>query len=194
MKKNIALFVCLTVLMGIMGCGKSNDTMEESKVVETVDVEDATALLSDVWSMYEEADKFPVSGGGYDNMSMEGPGKIDVTQADTLDSLLGVPGEGASMIDDAASMLHMMNANTFTAGAYHLTDASNQQKFEDLLKDNIMNRQWMCGFPETLIIVSVGEEYVVSAFGKADMIETFKTKLQAQYEAAEVIYEENLME
>lgn len=194
MKKNIALFVCLTVLMGIMGCGKSNDTTEESKVVETVDVEDATALLSDVWSMYEEADKFPVSGGGYDNMSMEGPGKIDVTQADTLDSLLGVPGEGASMIDDAASMLHMMNANTFTAGAYHLTDASNQQKFEDLLKDNIMNRQWMCGFPETLIIVSVGEEYVVSAFGKADMIETFKTKLQAQYEAAEVIYEENLME
>lgn len=194
MKKNIALFVCLTVLMGIMGCGKSNDTTEESKVVETVDVEDATALLSDVWSMYEEADKFPVSGGGYDNMNMEGPGKIDVTQADTLDSLLGVPGEGASMIDDAASMLHMMNANTFTAGAYHLTDASNQQKFEDLLKDNIMNRQWMCGFPETLIIVSVGEEYVVSAFGKADMIETFKTKLQAQYEAAEVIYEENLME
>lgn len=194
MKKNIALFVCLTVLMGVMGCGKSNDTTEESKVVETVDVEDATSLLSDVWSMYEEADKFPVSGGGYGNMSMEGPGKIDVTQADTLDSLLGVPGEGASMIDDAASMLHMMNANTFTAGAYHLTDASNQQKFEDLLKDNIMNRQWMCGFPETLIIVSVGEEYVVSAFGKADIIETFKTKLQAQYEAAEVIYEENLME
>jgi len=87
-----------------------------------------------------------------------------------------------------------MNANTFTCGAYHLTDGKGQQEFADALKENIMNRQWMCGFPDTLVIASVGNEYVVSAFGNAEIIETFKTKLLAQYEAAAVMYEESLVQ
>ena len=57
-----------------------------------------------------------------------------------------------------------------------------------------MNRQWMCGVPDTLIIASVGGEYVVSAFGNAEIIETFKNNLQAQYEIAEIVYEESLVE
>ena len=100
----------------------------------------------------------------------------------------------AAYIDDAASMMHMMNANTFTAGAYHIADAANQQAFCDKLKDNIMNRQWMCGFPDTLIIVTIGDNYVVSAFGNAEVIETFKTKLTAEYPVAQVLYEENLVQ
>ena len=52
----------------------------------------------------------------------------------------------------------------------------------------------MCGFPDTLLIASVGDEYIVSAFGKAQNMENFKTKLLKQYEEAEVIYEENLVE
>jgi len=64
----------------------------------------------------------------------------------------------------------------------------------DSLKDNIMNRQWMCGFPDTLIVAKVGGEYVVSAFGNAEIIETFKTNLKATFEMTDIVVEESLTE
>lgn len=159
-----------------------------------MDVADATDLLTDVWDTYEEAELFSIVGGDYDRGVMDAPGKYDVSKVEDMDSVLGLPKESAALIDDAASIMHMMNANTFTCGAFHVTDAANLQTLADSLKDNIMNRQWVCGFPDTLIIVSVGDEYVVSAFGNAEMIENFKTKLLAQYDVAEVMYEESLMQ
>ncbi len=198
MKRIIAILLVCMLAIGAVACGKTgNDSQtntEENKVVETVDVADATELLTNVWNSYEEADKFPIGGGDYDNIVMDAPGKYDVSKVEDLDAVLGLPQSAATMIDDAASIMHMMNANTFTAGAYHVMDASNQQNVMDSLKDNIMNRQWMCGFPDTLIIASVGGEYVVSAFGNAEIIETFKNNLQAQYEIAEIVYEESLVE
>ena len=201
MKKKIAMLItllmCTMLMMTLIGCGKSDDAQTpdgDTTVSITVDVADSADLLTKVWNTYEEADKFPIGGGDYENMVMDTVGAFDVTKTEDLDSLLGMPAAGATMIDDAASMMHMMNANTFTAGAYHLLDASLQQELADLLKDNIMNRQWMCGFPDTLVIASVGDEYVISAFGNAEIIETFKTKLQEQYEVTEVIYEESLTE
>lgn len=197
MKKKIILLMCTVLMMTLFGCGKSNEAQTpdgDTTVSITVDVADSADLLTKVWNTYEEADKFPIGGGDYENMVMDTVGAFDVTKIEDLDSLLGMPAAGAAMIDDAASMMHMMNANTFTAGAYHLADASLQQDLADLLKDNIMNRQWMCGFPDTLLIASVGDEYVVSAFGNAEIMETFKTKLQEQYEVTEVIYEESLTE
>lgn len=201
MKKKIAMLItllmCTVLMMTLFGCGKSDETQTsdgDTTVSITVDVVDSADLLTKVWNTYEEADKFPIGGGDYENMVMDTVGAFDVTKTEDLDSLLGMPAAGAAMIDDAASMMHMMNANTFTAGAYHLADASLQQDLADLLKDNIMNRQWMCGFPDTLLIASVGDEYVVSAFGNAEIMETFKSKLQEQYEVTEVIHEESLTE
>ena len=41
-------------------------------------------------------------------------------------------------------------------------------------------------------IVSIGDEYVVSAFGEAANIENFKTKVSDSYPMSQVLYEENL--
>jgi len=195
MKKRIVLLICGMMILSLFGCGKKEDVTETpAPEAVTVDVADATELLSNVWGTYSEAELFPIGGGDYENVVMDAPGKYDVSKAEEMDSVLGLPQSSAAMIDDAASMMHMMNANTFTCGAYHLTDASKQQAFADALKENIMNRQWMCGFPDTLLIASVGDEYVVSAFGNAEIMEIFKTKLTAQYEAAEVMYEESLVQ
>lgn len=200
-KKLLAGILCIAAI-GIIGCGKKETNDEPQTIVEenteekneAIDVADATQLLTDVWATYEEAEMFPIGGGDFDNTVMDAPGKYDVTKVEDMDAVLGLPQNSAALIDDAASMMHMMNANTFTCGAYHVADAANVQTLADSLKDNIMNRQWMCGFPDTLIVVSVGEDYVVSAFGNAEIIETFKTKLQTQYEASEVLYEESLVE
>ena len=198
MKKKITMLICAMFMVALMGCGGANDAADnpggDITTTESVDAVDSADLLTKVWNTYDEADKFPIGGGDYENMVSDSVGAFDVTKTEDLDALLGMPAEGAAMIDNAASMMHMMNANTFTAGAYHLTNASDRQALADLLKDNIMNRQWMCGFPDTLLIASVGEDYMVSAFGNAEIMETFKTKLQAQYGVTEVIYEESLTE
>jgi len=198
MKKRIILLICGMMVISLFGCGKKEDAQGETggdtTVSEAVAVTDATDLLTQVWNSYEDAEKFPIGGGDYDNVVMDAPGKYDVSKAEEMDSVLGLPQDSAALVDDAASIMHMMNANTFTCGAFHLADASNRQALADALKDSIMNRQWMCGFPDTLLIVSVGDEYVVSAFDNADIIENFKTKLTAQYELASVTYEESLVQ
>lgn len=194
MKRTIAIILCGLLMIGLIGCGKKEEAPGDTTVSEAVAATDATDLLTQVWSSYEEADKFPVGGGDYDNIVMDAPGKYDVSKAEEMDSVLGLPQSSATMIDDAASLMHMMNANTFTAGVYHVADVANQDAVVDSLKDNIMNRQWMCGFPDTLIVAKVGEEYVVSAFGNAEIIETFKNKLSTQFELTDIVYEESLTE
>lgn len=194
MKKKMLLF-CMVMAVVLTGCGKK-EAESESEVLEEqpaeVDAEDAADLLSKVWNAFGEEEKFPIGGGDYDNPTSDVPGAFDVTKAEDLDAMLGFPAGSASELDDAASMVHMMNANTFTAGAYHVTDSGKIQELAGVLKDHIMERQWICGFPEKLVVASVGEEYLISAFGSADNVEVFKTKLQAEYEMTEILYEENL--
>ncbi len=194
MKRTIAIILSGLLMIGLIGCGKTAETPGDVTVTETVDVTDATDLLTQVWNSYGDADKFPIGGGDYNNIVMDAPGKYDVSMVEDLDAVLGLPQSSASMIDDAASIMHMMNANTFTAGAYHVSDAANQQTVVDSLKENIMNRQWMCGFPDTLIVAKVGGEYVVSAFGNAEIIENFKNKLSETFSITDIVYEESLTE
>ena len=57
------------------------------------------------------------------------------------------------------------------------------------LKTNILARQWMCGIPETLVIIDIDGEFVISAFGADDIIQTLKTNTTAQYASATVVVE-----
>ena len=87
-----------------------------------------------------------------------------------------------------------LNANTFSAAAYHLADAANAETLVNSLKDSIKSTQWMCGFPDALIVAKVGSEYVVSAFGNAEIIENFKNKLSETFSLTDIVYEESLTE
>ncbi len=198
MKKLGILGLSIVLALGLVGCGDdkkdAGKTTTEASTEAALEITDSLEIFTTVWGTYGEDEKFAIAGGDYNNSVMDAPGKFDVADAESLDAMLGVPADGAAMIDDAASMMHMMNANTFTAGAYHMADPANQQTFCDSLKNNIMNRQWMCGFPDTLIVVTIGDSYVVSAFGNAEIIENFKTKLTTEYPVAAVVYEESLVQ
>ena len=215
MKKKIALLLLTVMTMSLVGCGEkdttngnddatNNDTVVEDNVADdTTDntdsnadsntsTEGAAGVLNAIWATYEDDNKFAAGGGDSQNMIMDEPGKFDVTNTEELDATLGFPTDYADKIDDAASLMHMMNANTFTSGAYHVTNAEDVTAVCDALKESIMNRQWMCGFPETLIIVTVDDNYVISAFGNGQIIETFKNKISGVYSNATVVYEESL--
>ena len=189
-KKIMMLVVTAALLFSFGGCGKNSSSEEEGS--ESVQVKDALEILTNIWNGYDEDQKFPVAGGDYDNISDNAPGKFDVSNTEALRSILIVPEEAASMVDDGASMMHAMNANTFTGGAFHLTEAADRGEFTDALKEAVLNNQWMCGFPEEFIVYGVGDEYVVSAFGKSDTIGYFKEQLLKQYPSAEALVEESL--
>lgn len=189
MKKILLIMLCmLTFTMG--GCGK-NTAKEHAAGVSTVNTS-AVEILETVWKTYGEDEKFPIGGGDSANMVMDAPGSFDLANVEELDAVLGFPAAQAESVDDAASLQHMMNANTFTCGVFHVKDKDQVTEVTDALKENIMNRQWMCGFPDTLVIMEVEDTYVVSFFGKTEIIETFKTKVTECYENSSVLTEENL--
>lgn len=215
MKKKIALLLLTVMTISLIGCGEkgttgNDDAANGGQVAEdnisdntatgnttndennTQTAEGAAGILQTIWGTYEEENKFSAGGGDSHNMVMDEPGVFDVTNTEELDATLGFPVEYADRIDEAASLMHMMNANTFTGGVYHVTNKEDVTAVADALKENIMNRQWMCGFPETLIIVVVDDNYVISAFGNGELIETFKNKTTGAFENATVVYEESL--
>lgn len=192
MKKKIALLLLTVMAISLVACGEKDTANNNDAAKDGKQAESALDVLQSTWETYEEENKFAAGGGDSQNMVMDEPGKFDVANTEELNGTLGFPADSAGKIDDAASLMHMMNANTFTAGAYHVTNADDVQGVADALKESIMNRQWLCGFPETLIIVKVNDNYLVSAFGNGEIIETFKTKLTGVYADATVVYEESL--
>lgn len=192
MKKLLSIFLAALLTLSFAACGgdkkitDSNSTNEEQTSVKS-----SLELLSNVWGSYQEDEKFAAAGGDMseENMTMDGPGRFSMEDATALDTTLGFPEASADQIDDAASLVHMMNANTFTCGVFHVKDAGNLASISTAIKDNIMQRQWMCGFPDRLVIVKVGS-YLVSFFGESEIVTMFQTKLGNAYASAETLCDE----
>lgn len=91
--------------------------------------------------------------------------------------------------DKPAALVHMMNLNTFTCGAFHVADANNVARLADDLRTTIQAKRWMCGFPDKLVIVTVGQS-VFSVYGNEELVNTFRDKLLASYPTAAAVYDE----
>ena len=57
------------------------------------------------------------------------------------------------------------------------------------LRDSIQGKQWMCGFPDKLVVAKVGG-YVVSFYGDQDLVNTFRDKLSAAWAGTEIVFDE----
>lgn len=190
MKKLTVLFMTAVMATALMGCGgKTDSSAGEGAEAGASKYGEAVEVLNAVFGTYAEADLFSVYGGNQENPVMDAPGKFDISKTEELDYALGLPQAMAADIDDAASMVHMMNGNVFTGAAYRLKDGVDMDSFAEEAKTKILGRQWMCGQPDTLIIIKVDGSYVITAFGAADTIETFKNNALSALEGAEVIIE-----
>ena len=197
MRKKIALVLVAMMTLGFTACGDKtdsttaagNDQQTEQTQTEKV-AENANEILTKVWGTYGEDEKFAAIGGDMEHAVDNAPGVYNITNAEDLDAVLGFPQANIEEIDDAASVMHMMNANTFTGSAYHVKDAANVETLAAAIKDNILARQWMCGFPDKMIVVQVGDDYLVTAFGNGEIMDNFLSKLQAEYSGAKVLFEE----
>ena len=189
MKKIIALLlaaVMLTLTISLVSCGGTKDPEDSSKYKSSIE------LFQKIWASYTDEEKFPAGGGDQDHNS-ENPGVVDIEKykdtimwwTHTTEDLLGM------VTNDAANLMHMMNTNTFSSAIFHLKDASTAEKFANDYNTEIQNTHWMCGFPDKVMVVSVGE-YIIVGFGNADLIDTFKTKCLAADTSAKLLIDANI--
>lgn len=174
MKKffTFTLALCL-ILTTLCACGSKTGASNSN--------EDAVTILSNVWSLYAEADMFPALGGDMDNMTDGAPGKFALSNTDGLVYQLYIPADDTGLISDVSSIMHAMNSNTFTGCCIKLNNASDKSKFVTDLKNNISNTQWICGAPEKLLIAGTADNDVIFAFGETSMMDTFKANFEKAY-------------
>ena len=184
MKKTISLTLALVLALSLAACGKNGNTDSSADVPA-----DANTLLTTVWDSYTDDEKFPAAGGDYENPVEDAPGAVSIADADNLNYMLTLPVEDAGKIDGAASLSHMMNANTFTCGAFHVTSKDDVETVASDLRDAIQSKQWMCGFPDKLVIFTY-DQYVVSLYGDEELVNTFRDKFTAAYSDSVVAYDE----
>ena len=183
MKKILSLVLAAALTLSLAACGNKTDSKGDQPAAPA----SALDLLEKVWNTYTDDEKFPTSGGDYSeaNSKEDAPGVYDLTDRAAVDSALGLP--ETAKVDQAASLIHMMNQNTFTAAAYHCTDDADA--LATALRDNIQQRQWMCGFPDKLVVAEVGDEYVVTVFGADELVDTFMTHLNGIF-GVQPVYDE----
>ena len=190
MKKIIALLLALVMTASMAACapaannGETTTAPVETTTEPAVTIASALEILETVWGQFGDDEKFFVMGGDFDNMVDGAPGKASNT--DFLTGNLIVPADQTANITDAASLIHAMNANTFTCAAYAVADAN---AFATAMQTAIQGNQWMCGFPEKLVIAEVGG-YVVVMFGHSDAVTPFQTKLTAAYPTTQILVDE----
>ena len=173
--------------------GSKPSSSKGDSASETKKPTSALNLLSTVWKSYKESEKFPAAGGDYseENAREDAPGKFSTSDSGALSSTLAVPEDSADLISSAASLTHMMNLNTFTAGSFKTKSTGDADKLAAAMKESIENRKWVCGFPEKMAVITI-DKYVVAVYGAADLVDTFKTKLQKAYTGAKVYCEGNI--
>ena len=228
MKKILALILASLMLVACVACGnnQTNDTTDpvvtdapetdapetdapETDAPETdapeTDApvaENALEILEKVWASYADEDKFMAAGGFGDTMNWEGAGNIPTDNEEALltaQSYFVMTEDAIAMVDEIAHLMHGMNANTFTAGAFHLKADADKDAFIASVTDSVKNNHWMCGSPEKFVVITLGD-YIITAFGHAGVTEfsantvpTFVEKVQAAYETATVVVEEVLL-
>lgn len=187
MKKLTVIALAFAMVLTLFGCGKAEP---EATVPAQEIPASALEILETVWADYAEEEKFSVIGGNIESAVMDAPGNYDLTYADNMTYNLLVPADRIADVAEAASMIHMMNANTFTCGVFKLADGVTAADFGAAMRDAVLGNQWMCGFPDSLLIRNFGDTYVLVAFGVNDAMTPFEQHLSAAYPGMETISSE----
>ncbi len=172
-KKIIMSIVAIVLVVAIgtiaVGCNKGAPKIE---------VADSADVINKVIDTYAEDQKFAAMGGDMETPVDGKAGLMKLTDTETINYMLHTNDDLVAQTDEIASFVHAMNANTFTSGSFKLKDASTADGFCASLKDSVLATQWMCGFPEKIVIFNVnGGDYVVYAIGNGEAVDYFKTQL-----------------
>lgn len=200
MKRSIALI--LVLLLALSGCAGRNKTPETTENTENtkdsstqttaplLSGDGAVQVLEKVWARYGEEERFFASGGHPESAVDNAPGSYDITDTESLTFGLLVPEGQLPYLKEAASLVHAMNSNILSAAAFRLTKEANSEAFAKAMRDAIQGNQWICGFPETLLIADMGRGNLLISFGVNDAMDPFQSNLTEAYGDAQILYKE----
>lgn len=174
---------------------KPADTTKTPEPEEPAEVKisSPSELINSAWALFSDDEKFPVAGGDFSSGDVvDGAGPFSLDNPDELDRLTGFPASEVGKIDSAASMIHMMNTNTFSTGAYHVVEGTDTAALCKSIRDNIASIRWMCGFPDKFIVAEVGD-YIVCAYGLEDLIDSYVKHMSEAYPFTTIVFEENIL-
>ena len=189
MKKLIALLLVAVMALSLAACGEEEKTTPTTTEAAPVAAPAPLDVLTAAWNGLAEENKFFAMGGDFNAPVDNAPGTV--TDKDYITGSLLVPEAEQANIAEISNLVHAMNANTFTCGAYKLADGADASAFVTAMQTAIKGNQWMCGFPETLLIASVDGTIVV-IFGHGDAVTPFKTALTTAYPTTQILVEEPL--
>ncbi len=165
MKKLILIALTFIMLVSLTACGDKKDATEYASAVD---------ILKKVVDTGKEIE-FPYMGGDFDHTKEDEPGSFDIAKKEEL-SNLGLPESEQDHLEEAASMMHMMNANIFTGAVYKIKEDVDADTFIEHVEEELSARQWMCGSPEKMIIIKISDEYILTAYGEEKILDDFKKK------------------
>ena len=139
--------------------------------LEIVDTTTALEILDYAW-VGMGAENQPASYGGHISAEyMGGPNTYELAYAEDLAATLLLPEDQMDVVIDAATVVHMMNANSMTVGVLKLREGTDVKAFADATVQRISGNQWMCGFPEKLVVIQVHENFLLVGYGLAELID-----------------------
>lgn len=212
MKKTIALLLVLVMTLGVFAaCSKNNQTdgttapsgtenttpdstqqtpgdTQQNSGSDAQTQDTALEVLNKIWGQFGEEDRFPVVGGDSANMTDGAPGSFDVTNTEELRSVLLVNESIAPQVTEAASLVHMMNANVFTGGTLKIS--GDLTTFAATVADTIANNQWLCGQPGGYFIAQVAQDMLMVAYGDTAALDLMRTNLKAAYPNAAMLHDD----
>ena len=172
----------------------TESTTEATEEVILGSATDAVEVLKAVMNGYNTTHagtdfELHVVGGGYENSNWEGPDVVPAADTAYMGDVLLVPEAELANIEATASAMHSMMINNFCAGAYNLVEGADVAAFATAMQAAIQGNQWVCGFPEQLVIADVGG-CVIVVYGNGQIVEKFSTAISETYPSTTVLVNE----
>ena len=210
--KTVRLLLVLSLILGLLaGCAKnvpqedngnitgdqsSSDTLIPDMSGNTQeDLLDKTKTqscqhLQDLWEAIPEEERFAAYGGTVESATDNAPGELDMQNTEELTTKYLLPAEHLENVSEAASLVHMMNSNIFTAVAVKLKQPESMTQLYEAWRNAIQNNRWICGQPDRLLMAKLDDNHLLMAFGSAEIMEKVSSLLKTAVTGAEILYHE----
>lgn len=147
-------------------------------------------ILGDIWAQYEPQEHFSVYGGMAEHPVPDAPGDLNPEKPEQWAAHCCFPMGCLQLVQEGASMTHLLNENLFTAVVVRVSEES---AISTLIKDwryGLQHGSWSAVVPERLVLAQVAERYLIMAVGSKENMHTFRRKLLQAYPTAKISYDE----
>ena len=153
---------------------------------------DSVGILEKIWGLYGDDDRFAVFGGSMEHAVDGMPGALDLTNSEEIVSKYLLPEAQIANVKDAASLMHMMNGNIFTAAVVTLGDGADEETLVKTWREAIRQNRWICGQPDKLLMYHIGDQ-ILMAFGSTDAMRVFEAKTAEAFPDGKLLYSEAII-